>query len=99
MEPLLGGGRRAPLLGGGLETKLITECFGEWRTGKTQLAYTMAVTCQINAKMPGKVCFIDTEGGFHPLPPPLSPAPPRPAPLSPGLCRRGPACSNNLWLF
>jgi hypothetical protein len=57
------------VLGGGLETKLITECFGEWRTGKTQLAYTMAVTCQINTKMPGKVCF-DTEGGFRPLPPP-----------------------------
>ena len=32
---------------GGLETGSITEIFGEFRTGKTQLCHTMAVTCQV----------------------------------------------------
>ena len=35
------------LLGGGIQTMSITEAFGEFRTGKTQLAHTMAVTCQL----------------------------------------------------
>ena len=33
------------LLGGGLETGSITELFGEFRTGKTQLCHTLCVTC------------------------------------------------------
>lgn len=37
------------LLGGGLETGSITEVFGEFRTGKTQLCHTLAVTCQVNS--------------------------------------------------
>ena len=36
------------LLGGGIETGSITEIFGEFRTGKTQLCLTLAVTCQVN---------------------------------------------------
>jgi len=32
------------LLGGGVETGSITEVFGEFRTGKTQLCHTLAVT-------------------------------------------------------
>lgn len=36
------------LLGGGLETGSITEVFGEFRTGKTQLCHTLAVTCQVS---------------------------------------------------
>lgn len=36
------------LLGGGLETGSITEIFGEFRTGKTQLCHMLAVTCQVN---------------------------------------------------
>jgi len=32
---------------GGLETGSITEMFGEFRTGKTQLCHTLAVTCQV----------------------------------------------------
>lgn len=32
------------LLGGGIETMSITEIFGEFRTGKTQLAHTLCVT-------------------------------------------------------
>lgn len=36
------------LLGGGIETGSITEIFGEFRTGKTQICHTLAVTCQVN---------------------------------------------------
>lgn len=32
---------------GGIETGSITEMFGEFRTGKTQLCHTLAVTCQV----------------------------------------------------
>ena len=35
------------ILGGGLETGSITEVFGEFRTGKTQLCHTLSVTCQV----------------------------------------------------
>ena len=35
------------LLQGGIETGSITEIFGEFRTGKTQLCHTLAVTCQV----------------------------------------------------
>lgn len=35
------------LLGGGIETGSLTEVFGEFRTGKTQLCHTLAVTCQV----------------------------------------------------
>lgn len=36
------------LLGGGIETGSITELFGEFRTGKTQICHTLAVTCQVS---------------------------------------------------
>ena len=35
------------LLQGGIETGSITEMFGEFRTGKTQLCHQLAVTCQV----------------------------------------------------
>lgn len=35
------------LLGGGIETGSVTEVFGEFRSGKTQLCHTLAVTCQV----------------------------------------------------
>ncbi|VDK49551.1 unnamed protein product [Dibothriocephalus latus] len=35
------------LLQGGIETGSITELFGEFRTGKTQICHTLAVTCQV----------------------------------------------------
>ena len=54
------------ILGGGVETKAITEVYGEFRCGKTQLCHTMCVTSQLNEKSPGKVAFIDTEGTFRP---------------------------------
>ena len=37
------------LLGGGFETGSITEIFGEFRTGKTQLCHMLAVTCQVKS--------------------------------------------------
>ncbi|KAI8794258.1 meiotic recombination protein DMC1/LIM15 isoform X1 [Biomphalaria glabrata] len=57
------------LLGGGIESMAITEAFGEFRTGKTQLSHTLCVTSQIpGAKgySGGKVVFIDTENTFRP---------------------------------
>lgn len=57
------------ILGGGVETASITELFGEFRTGKTQLAHTLCVTCQLafeNSGGQGKVIYIDTEGNFRP---------------------------------
>lgn len=46
----------------------ITEVFGEFRTGKTQLSLTLCVTCQIPDQngISGKAAFIDTEGTFRP---------------------------------
>lgn len=47
----------------------ITEAFGEFRTGKTQIAHTLCVTAQLpGAKgySGGKVIFIDTENTFRP---------------------------------
>jgi DNA repair protein RAD51 len=32
---------------GGIETGSITEIFGEFRTGKSQICHTLAVTCQV----------------------------------------------------
>lgn len=57
------------LLHGGMETGSITEMFGEFRTGKTQLCHTLAVTCQLPIEMgggEGKCLYIDTEGTFRP---------------------------------
>ena len=58
------------LLGGGIETGSITEIFGEFRTGKSQLCHTLAVTCQLPFDMgggEGKCLYIDTEGTFRPV--------------------------------
>ncbi|CAG2199262.1 DMC1 [Mytilus edulis] len=57
------------LCGGGLESMAITEAFGEFRTGKTQLSHTMCVTAQLpgaNGYTGGKVVLIDTENTFRP---------------------------------
>jgi len=58
------------LLAGGIETGSITEVFGEFRTGKSQLCHTLAVTCQLPFDMgggEGKCLYIDTEGTFRPV--------------------------------
>ena len=57
------------LLEGGIETGSITEVFGEFRTGKTQLCHTLCVTCQMTLDQggaEGKALYIDTEGTFRP---------------------------------
>ena len=36
------------VLGGGIETGSITELYGEFRTGKSQLCHQLAVTCQVS---------------------------------------------------
>jgi meiotic recombination protein DMC1 len=53
------------LLLGGIESQAITEVYGEYRTGKTQLAHTLCVTAQFTGGG-GKVIYIDTENTFRP---------------------------------
>ncbi|WWC65000.1 meiotic recombinase Dmc1 [Kwoniella dejecticola CBS 10117] len=57
------------MLGGGVPTQSITEVFGEYRTGKTQLCHTLCVSTQLpedQGGASGKVAYIDTEGTFRP---------------------------------
>ena len=57
------------VLGGGIMTMSITEVFGEFRCGKTQMSHTLCVTAQLPKSMgggEGKVAFIDTEGTLRP---------------------------------
>lgn len=57
------------ILGGGIMTMSITEVFGEFRCGKTQMAHTLCITAQLPREMgggEGKVAYIDTEGTFRP---------------------------------
>jgi len=58
------------LLGGkGIETKSITEAFGAYGSGKTQLALSLAVNVQLPIEQGGangKAVYIDTEGTFRP---------------------------------
>jgi len=57
------------LLGGGIETQAITEFYGEYRVGKTQIAFTLAITVQLPEEqggLDGRCLFIDTEGTFRP---------------------------------
>lgn len=58
------------LLAGGIESMAITEVFGEFRTGKTQLSHTLCVTTQIpnsTGYHGGKVMFLDTEHTLYPF--------------------------------
>lgn len=58
------------LLGGkGIESRSITEAFGTYGSGKTQLGLTLAVNTQLPKEKggaSGKAVFIDTEGTFRP---------------------------------
>ncbi|QRW24868.1 meiotic recombination protein DMC1, related protein [Rhizoctonia solani] len=57
------------MLGGGFMSQSISEVYGEFRTGKTQLAHTLSVMAQLPPEMggaSGKVTYIDTEGTFRP---------------------------------
>jgi DNA repair protein RadA len=57
------------LLGGGLETQALTEFYGEFGSGKTQIAHQLAVNVQLppeNGGLNGSVIIIDTENTFRP---------------------------------
>ncbi|MFX0028359.1 MAG: DNA repair and recombination protein RadA [Candidatus Hermodarchaeota archaeon] len=57
------------LLGGGIEPGAVTEVFGEYRTGKTQLAHQLCVNVQLQYErggLGGNALYIDSEGTFRP---------------------------------
>ena len=57
------------LLGGGLETRAVTEVYGEFGTGKTQLCHTLCVLVQrdtLEGGLSAKALYIDTENTFRP---------------------------------
>jgi DNA repair protein RadA len=57
------------LMGGGLETKSITEFYGEFGSGKSQIAHQMAVNVQLPEEyggLNGSAVYIDTENTFRP---------------------------------
>jgi len=57
------------LMGGGFETSAITEAFGQYGSGKTQIAHMLAVRSQLPKEKGGcggAVVYIDTEGTFRP---------------------------------
>ena len=53
------------LLGGGLETGAIIECFGEFGSGKTQLGHALTVNVQ-SVEKDAVAVYIDTENTFRP---------------------------------
>ncbi|MGV8125999.1 MAG: DNA repair and recombination protein RadA [Methanothrix sp.] len=57
------------LMGGGMETQSIVELYGEFGSGKTQVAHQLAVNVQLPVEMGGlggSAVIIDTENTFRP---------------------------------
>ncbi|MEM4348470.1 MAG: DNA repair and recombination protein RadA [Candidatus Anstonellaceae archaeon] len=57
------------LIGGGVETMAITECYGKFSSGKSQLGFQLSVNVQKPPEqggLSGSVLFIDTESTFRP---------------------------------
>jgi DNA repair protein RadA len=57
------------VIGGGVETQGITEVFGEFGSGKSQIAHQLCVNVQLPPEqggLNGKVIYIDTENTFRP---------------------------------
>jgi len=57
------------LLGGGVETQSITEVYGEFGSGKSQVTHQLAVNVQLPAEyggLEGSAIFIDSEDTFRP---------------------------------
>ena len=52
------------LLQGGISGS-VTEVYGEFRTGKTQLMHTLAVTCQLPIEHGGGEGMLSTRGGVR----------------------------------
>ncbi|MEM0010180.1 MAG: DNA repair and recombination protein RadA, partial [Candidatus Bathyarchaeia archaeon] len=64
-----GSKRLDELLGGGLETQTITEFYGEYGTGKSQIAHQACVNVQLPPEkggLEGGALYIDTENTFRP---------------------------------
>jgi DNA repair protein RadA len=53
------------MMGGGFETGAITECYGEFGSGKTQIGHILAVN-QYKSDPEGVSVYIDTENTFRP---------------------------------
>ena len=57
------------MMGGGIESQSITEMYGEFGSGKTQVAHQLAVNVQLSREkggLDGSVIMIDTENTFRP---------------------------------
>ncbi len=57
------------LLGGGIESQSLTEFFGKFASGKSQVGFQLCVNAQLppeNGGLGGKVIFIDSESTFRP---------------------------------
>lgn len=57
------------MLGGGIETQAITEAYGAFGSGKSQIGFQIAVNVQLpksEGGLNGKCLFIDTESTFRP---------------------------------
>ncbi|SDG26108.1 DNA repair and recombination protein RadA [Halorientalis regularis] len=57
------------LLGGGVETQSITEVYGEFGAGKSQVTHQLAVTVQLpkeHGGLEGSAIFVDSEDTFRP---------------------------------
>jgi len=57
------------LLGGGVESQAITEVYGSFGSGKSQIAHQLAVTVQLPKEkggLAGKALFLDSEATFRP---------------------------------
>lgn len=64
-----GVGEVDDLLGGGVETQSITEVYGEFGAGKSQVTHQLAVTVQLpqeHGGLEGSAVFIDSEDCFRP---------------------------------
>lgn len=57
------------LIGGGVETMAITECYGKFSSGKSQVGFQLSVNVQKSPEqggLGGAVLFVDTESTFRP---------------------------------
>ncbi len=57
------------MLGGGVESQSITEFYGKFAAGKTQITHQLSVNVQLPKEkggLDGKALYIDTEGTFRP---------------------------------
>ena len=57
------------LLGGGIETQAITEAYGAFGSGKSQIGFQLSINVQLSSEeggLNGNCLFIDTEATFRP---------------------------------